>query len=148
VTPYTETEAKGMQRSEWFTSQGQAYRQLQATKPQTLSYAFADSPVALLAWIYEKLIDWTDGYPWTDDEILTWISIYWFSTAGPNAHIRIYYEAGHNPTPLIPDRERASQWVDRVKLGLAHFPREITVVPRLWGKTLGESVNLSLGEAC
>lgn len=147
VTPYTESETKGMQRSDWFTSQGQAYRQLQATKPQTLSYAFADSPVAFLAWIYEKLIDWTDGYPWTDDEILTWVSIYWFSTAGPNAHIRIYYEAGHNPTPLIPDRERASQWVDRVKLGLAHFPREITVVPRLWGKTLGESVNLSL-ESC
>lgn len=143
VTPYTEAESKGIQRSEWFISQGQAYRQLQATKPQTLSYAFADSPVALLAWIYEKLIDWTDGYPWTDDEILTWISIYWFSTAGPNAHIRIYYEAGHNPTPLIHDRERASQWVDKVKLGLAHFPRELSVVPRIWGKTLGSVVHES-----
>jgi pimeloyl-ACP methyl ester carboxylesterase len=138
VTPYTESEAKGMQRSSWFTSQGQAYRQLQATKPQTLSYAFADSPVALLAWIYEKLVDWTDDYPWTDDEICTWLSIYWFSTAGPNAHIRIYYEAGHNPTDKVPDRERASEWVGQVKLGLAHFPREITVVPRSWGKTLGE----------
>ena len=31
----------------------------------------ADSPVALLAWIYEKSHDWTDDYPWTDDEILT-----------------------------------------------------------------------------
>jgi pimeloyl-ACP methyl ester carboxylesterase len=138
TTPYTEAEKKGMQRSEWFTTQGQAYRQLQATKPQTLSYAFADSPVALLAWIYEKLIDWTDGYDWTDDEILTWISIYWFSTAGPNAHIRIYYEASHNPTEAIPSRERASEWVGRVKLGLSHFPKEITVVPRIWGKTLGK----------
>jgi pimeloyl-ACP methyl ester carboxylesterase len=138
ITPYTESEKKGLERSEWFTTQGQAYRQLQATKPQTLSYAFADSPVALLAWIYEKLVDWTDGYEWTDDEILTWISIYWFSTAGPNAHIRIYYEASHNPTDVIPSRERASEWVDKVKLGLAHFPREITVVPRIWGKTLGE----------
>lgn len=148
VTPYTDAESKGIQRSEWFTSQGQAYRQLQATKPQTLSYAFADSPVALLAWIYEKLVDWTDGYAWTDDEILTWVSIYWFSTAGPNAHIRIYYEAGHNPTPLIPDRERASQWVDRVKLGLAHFPRELSVVPRIWGKTLGKFVNRSFVDTC
>jgi pimeloyl-ACP methyl ester carboxylesterase len=145
ITPYTEKEEKGMQRSEWFTSQGQAYRQLQATKPQTLSYAFADSPVALLAWIYEKLIDWTDSYEWNDDEILTWISIYWFSTAGPNAHIRIYYEAGHNPTDLIPDRERASEWVDKVKLGLSHFPREITVVPRIWAKTLGESILWCVG---
>ncbi len=137
LTPYTEAEANGIKRSDWFLDQGQAYRILQATKPQTLSYAFADSPVALLAWIYEKLIDWTDGYDWTDGEILTWISIYWFSTAGPNAHVRIYYEAQHNPTDKIPDRDRASQWVDCVKLGLAHFPKELSVVPRVWGKTLG-----------
>jgi hypothetical protein len=139
ITPYTDAEKAGIERSNWFTDQGQAYRLLQATKPQTLSYAFADSPVALLAWIYEKLIDWTDGYKWTDDEILTWISIYWFSSAGSNAHIRIYYEAQHNPTDQIPNRDRASAWVDHVKLGVAHFPREITVVPRIWSTTLGES---------
>lgn len=137
LTPYTEAESKGLERSKWFVEEGSGYRHEQSTKPQTLSYAFADSPVALLAWIYEKLVDWTDGYPWTDDEILTWISIYWFSTAGPNAHIRIYYEVSHNPTDNVPSRDRASQWVDRVKLGLAHFPREITVVPRVWGRTLG-----------
>lgn len=143
ITPYTEAEADGIKRSNWFLNDGQAYRQLQATKPQTLSYAFADSPVALLAWIYEKLVDWTHNYEWTDDEILTWVSIYWFSAAGPNAHIRIYYEAQHNPTTQIPDRDRASQWVDHVKLGVAHFPNEITVVPRLWAKTLGERQNQS-----
>jgi len=140
LTPYTEAEQKGMERSEWFMNQGQAYRILQATKPQTLSYAFADSPVALLAWIYEKLVDWTDGYPWTDDEVLTWVSAYWFSTSGPNAHVRIYYEAQHNPTEKVPNRDRASQWVDRVKLGLAHFPKELSVVPRIWGQTLGRLV--------
>ena len=142
ITPYTEAESKGIERSEWFLNEGQAYRQLQSTKPQTLSYAFADSPVALLAWIYEKLIDWTDGYPWTDDEVLTWVSVYWFSTAGPNAHVRIYYEAQHNPTDLIPNRERTTTWIDRVKLGVAHFPREITVVPRVWAKTLGTLFSL------
>lgn len=40
----------------------------QATKPQTIGYSLADSPVGLLAWIYEKLVSWTDDYPWTDDE--------------------------------------------------------------------------------
>lgn len=134
----TERVKKGEERSNWFLNEGQGYRILQSTKPQTLSYAFADSPVALLAWIYEKLHDWTDGYPWTDDEILTWISIYWFSTSGPNAHVRIYYEAAHNPTPKVPGREVASEWNGRVKLGLAHFPKELSVVPRLWGKTMGE----------
>ncbi|KAF1923964.1 alpha/beta-hydrolase [Didymella exigua CBS 183.55] len=140
LTPYTEAEQRGIERSDWFIDQGQAYRILQATKPQTLSYAFADSPVALLAWIYEKLHDWTDDYPWTDDEILTWISIYWFSTSGPNAHVRIYYEAQHNATEQVPNRDRASQWVGKVKLGLAHFPKELSVIPRIWGKTLGHIV--------
>ncbi|KAF2691190.1 alpha/beta-hydrolase [Lentithecium fluviatile CBS 122367] len=146
VTPYTVAEQKGMERSQWFQTEGQAYRQLQATKPQTLAYAFASSPVALLAWIYEKLHDWTDGYPWTDDEVLTWVSIYWFSTAGPNAHVRIYYEASHNATKEVLGRERASGWVGGVKLGLAYFPRELNVVPRLWGRTLGPVVHESENE--
>lgn len=41
---------------------------MQSTKPQTIGYSLADSPVGLLAWIYEKLINWVDDYPWTDDE--------------------------------------------------------------------------------
>ena len=44
------------------------YQAEQATKPQTLGYSLADSPAGLLAWIYEKLVTWTDGYPWADDE--------------------------------------------------------------------------------
>lgn len=47
---------------------GQGYYHLQSTTPQTLSYALADSPTALLAWVYERLVTWTDKYPWTEDE--------------------------------------------------------------------------------
>ncbi len=36
--------------------------------PQTLSYGLTDSPVGLLAWIYEKLVSWSDAYQWGDDE--------------------------------------------------------------------------------
>ncbi len=44
------------------------YFMVQSTKPQTIGYSFADSPVGLLAWIYEKLVAASDNYPWTDDE--------------------------------------------------------------------------------
>lgn len=50
------------------TRTGIGYFQIQCTKPQTLGYALADSPVGLLAWVYEKLATWTDAYPWTPDE--------------------------------------------------------------------------------
>lgn len=55
-------------RAGWFRSRGRGYFDLQSTKPQTLGYSLASSPVGLLAWVYEKLHDWTDAYPWTDDE--------------------------------------------------------------------------------
>ena len=120
LTPYSAREHEGLARTKWFMDEGRGYSAEQRTKPQTIGYALADSPVALLAWIYEKLHDWTDEYPWTEEEILTWVSIYWFSTAGPAASVRIYYEATH--TKGI-DREAISQYVDGVKLGLAFFPK-------------------------
>ncbi|KAI1842814.1 hypothetical protein JX266_010990 [Neoarthrinium moseri] len=142
VTPYTKREREGVGRSKWFTQEGYGYNVEQSTKPQTLGYGLADSPVACLAWIYEKLHDWTDSYPWTDDEVCTWISIYWFSTAGPAASVRIYYETQHNydnrPNKL--DRNRLRSWSPGVKLGFSHFPMDITVYPSTWVRTLGETV--------
>lgn len=143
VTPYTDEEKKGLARTQWFNQEGSGYRKEQSTKPQTLGYALADSPVALLAWIYEKLHDWTDGYSWTDDEICTWVSIYWFSTAGPAANIRIYYESEHPQTQADADvitRDRLQKWVPHVPLGLAYFPKELRVIPKTWGRTMGPVV--------
>jgi hypothetical protein len=135
LTPYSELEKAGIQRSQWFANEGSGYFKEQATKPQTIGYALQDSPVALLAWIYEKLHDWTDNYPWTDDEVCTWISIYWFSVAGPAASARIYYESGHasGPSPF-------NIWIPDVKIGLSHFPKELRVLPRSWAHTLGPVV--------
>ena len=36
------------------------YRTLQATRPQTLSYAMMDSPVGIAAWLVEKFNSWSD----------------------------------------------------------------------------------------
>ena len=137
LTPYNQRERDGPSRNKWMLTQGSGYRHQQGTKPQTLGYALADSPIGLLAWIYEKLHDWTDGYPWTDDEILTWVSIYWFSSAGVAANLRIYYEASHDNHL---GRDRTERWIPHVKLGLAYFPKELTVVPKTWGRTLGPVV--------
>jgi len=66
--PYTAAEKAGMQRIQWFDKEGTGYLTEQSTQPQTLGYSLSDSPVGLLAWIYEKLVNWTDNYSWTDDE--------------------------------------------------------------------------------
>ncbi|KAJ7093781.1 Alpha/Beta hydrolase protein [Mycena epipterygia] len=129
-------EKAGLDRAREVERTGLGYFREQSTKPQTLGYALADSPAGLLAWIYEKLVAWTDKYPWDDDEVLTWISIYWFSRAGPAAPLRIYYEVSaeegvlpsvHDVLPTIP-------------LGYSYFPGEMFNLPRSWARRTGNVV--------
>ena len=81
----TVRELDWLTRTQKFNTEGNGYYKKQATKPQTVAYFMADSPIGLLAWIYGALHDRVDGYNWTDDEILTWISIYYFSRLGAAA---------------------------------------------------------------
>ncbi|KAK7689793.1 hypothetical protein QCA50_006432 [Cerrena zonata] len=133
VTPWSTEECSSLARTQEFAKTGRGYFMQQSTCPQTLGYSLADSPVGLLAWIYEKLVAWTDNYPWTDDEVLTWISIYWFSRPGPAASVRIYYEAEH-----------VLDWDDKrrvpVPTGFSYFPGELVRLPNLWSETLGKVV--------
>jgi pimeloyl-ACP methyl ester carboxylesterase len=138
VSPYTAQEQAGMERSRWFQKEGFGYNVLQATKPSTIGFALTDSPVALLAWIYEKLHDWTDDYPWTDDEVLEWVSVYLFSAAGPAASARIYYENAHADADFT--KRVVWQYNSDVKLGLSYFPKDLVVPPMTWGRTLGPVV--------
>ena len=117
-----------------------------------MAYALHDSPLALLAWIYEKLHDWTDSYPWSDDEILTWVSIYYFSRAGPGAAHRIYYEVQHTSPgtggvgggggggKVACTYDAMREYEPHVPIGLTYNPRDLCVVPSSWGRTLGNVV--------
>ncbi|KAG6855801.1 hypothetical protein H0H87_010754 [Tephrocybe sp. NHM501043] len=128
---YNKREKEGFERTEWFRRFGDGYLKEQSTRPQTLGYSLADSPGGLLAWIYEKLVEWTDGYKWTDDEVLTWVSIYYFSRAGPTASLRIYYEAIHASAAegvnVFSKTEHTT-----IPLGYSYFPKELAILPRSW----------------
>ena len=93
----------------------------------------------------QRLHNWTDAYPWSDEEILTWVSIYWFSTAGPAASARIYYEATHSQGKIVRDRTDLFDWIN-IPLGLAFFPKEVSIVPKTWARTLGPVVYESVYE--
>ncbi|KAF9479934.1 alpha/beta-hydrolase [Pholiota conissans] len=127
---YSASEKEGLKRTEDYLKNGSGYVAQQSTRPQTLGYGLADSPVGLLAWIYEKLVLWTDNYPWDDDEVLTWVSIYWFSRAGSAASLRIYYEVQHDSPEIF----RSDQGT-AIPMGFSFFPKEIVRLPRKWVKT-------------
>lgn len=97
----------------------------------------SDSPVGLLAWIWDKLVDWSDDYPWTEDEVCLWVSMYVFSRAGPDAASYIYYEALHNLDPI--SFEVMQGYID-CPLGIADFPVEICNNPQSWRHTMGPIV--------
>jgi len=88
---------------EWmrrFQADGLGYLELQRTRPQTVAYALTDSPVGQLAWIVEKFKEWTD--PAADlpedavdrDQLLTNVSVYWFTGTGASA-AQFLYETAH-----------------------------------------------------
>jgi pimeloyl-ACP methyl ester carboxylesterase len=143
ITPLTDAEKAGLARTEWYNKVGNGYMIEHSTKPQTIGYSMIDSPVGLLAWIYEKLHDWTDDYAWTPDEILTWISIYYFSKAGPHATQRIYYAFAHGDA-LNGERPVLERIRDisppSVKIGVTRFPRELLLLPKGWVGTMGDVV--------
>ena len=91
MTPEEQAFAGNCQQ--WWYTEG-AYNMLQSTKPQTLAFGLSDSPVGLASWMVEKFNTWSDGgieKAFTKDEILTNISIYYFTDTITTA-IRTYAE--------------------------------------------------------
>lgn len=109
------------------------YQQIQRTKPQSLGYGLNDSPAGLAAWIVEKFHGWSDipqgadGYlddNFSKNELLTNISIYWF-TETITSSARIYYESSKTPVA------KPIEYID-VPTGVAVYPAEIYITPRSW----------------
>ena len=128
--PLTPAESEWLtQRSQWFEREG-GYSHLQGTKPQTLGYSLVDSPAGLAAWILEKFFAWSDGggelvERFDIDELLTNISVYWFS-GNVAATLRIYKENSAHPL-RFDSGERIVP-----PLCFARFPKEIVSPPREW----------------
>jgi pimeloyl-ACP methyl ester carboxylesterase len=116
-------------RAKWLDEEG-AYSHLQSTKPQTLAYGLTDSPVALASWVVEKFRAWSDCdgdvvKRFSLDELLTNVSIYWFSR-NIGATLRIYKE-NRGSLLTFSEGERLA-----VPMSFAAFPKEICPPPREW----------------
>lgn len=89
LTPDERAAYDAMMSADWVT--GVDHHALLRAAPQTLSYAWQDSPVGLLAWLTQKFTDFgTSGDPLDEvidrDLLLTNASVYWFTgTSGTSA---------------------------------------------------------------
>jgi pimeloyl-ACP methyl ester carboxylesterase len=97
LASFSEVEKARLERLNNYLSDGSGYFHIQASRPQTIGYGLADSPVAQLAWIVEKFKEWThptDALPEAAidrDEILTNVTIYWLTNTGASS-AHMYYE--------------------------------------------------------
>jgi microsomal epoxide hydrolase len=122
----TEEERRFLAALEAWLKEETGYQWIQGTRPQTLAFGLADSPVGLAAWITEKYRAWTDcsGDPrnaLSMDEMLGNISLYWFTNC-IGASFWPYYARMHGPWPI--DGKIG------VPTGYCEFPREILRPPR------------------
>ena len=121
-------EQEALDKLQLFANCESAYARQQATKPQTLGYALADSPVGQAAWIYEKFRTWSDcdGDPETvlsRDEILDNIMLYWLTNSGASS-ARLYHESMGSFRPKHVT----------LPVGFSAFPKEIIPTPRKWAE--------------
>ncbi|HET6671964.1 MAG TPA: epoxide hydrolase [Agromyces sp.] len=121
-----------------------AYGHVQSTRPDTLAVALNDSPAGLLAWLVEKLVEWSDTPPGdpsvverriSRDRILTEAMIYWV-TQSIGSSFRPYYEGADKPDPIPPTSVPAAVFIQRHEadypetLARRHY-RDLRVFDRL-----------------
>jgi epoxide hydrolase len=101
------------ERAVWAEERG--YLDLQAHRPETIAAALTDSPVGQLAWIAEKFQTWTNPSAATPDQavdrdqLLTNISLYWFTRSGASA-ARFVSEAAHSGLDWVAPSNVPAGW--------------------------------------
>jgi len=126
-------EKAGVEKMNKFRESGTAYAMEHATRPSTIGHVLASSPLALLAWVGEKWLDWSDKDP-TIDQILESVAFWWLTETFPRS-IYPYRDLGWF---VSSDASRPPPKIElvEVKTGYSYFPQEIAPVPELWARKM------------
>ena len=124
----TEQEQSALAGVKFYQEFDSGYSKQQSTRPQTLAYGLADSPIGQAAWIIEKFYQWMDcdGHPenlCTKDQLLDNVMLYWITNSAASS-ARIYWES-FGKGELNPVSMPA---------GISVFPKEILRTSERWAK--------------
>lgn len=124
----TQDETQAVTKLEYYLDRETGYAKEQQTKPQTLAYLLADSPLGQAAWIVEKFRTWSDcgGDPlsvFTMDELIDNIALYWLTNTGGSSG-RLYWESLES---AFDANDPIGIWA-----GATIFPEEIFRPSRRW----------------
>ncbi|MDG1207076.1 MAG: epoxide hydrolase [Pseudomonadales bacterium] len=124
----SELEKAALGAMKFYQDHDSGYSKQQSTRPQTLGYGLADSPVGQAAWIIEKFYQWMDcdGAPEnivSKDELLDNVMMYWIPDAGASS-ARIYWESMNG----------GNMDLVSMPVGCSIFPKEIFKTSERWAK--------------
>jgi microsomal epoxide hydrolase len=77
-------ELAGLDRGKIWMETGFGYSLEHGTRPSTISHVLSSSPLALLAWVGEKFLDWTDEDP-SVDFVLEMATLWWLTETFPTS---------------------------------------------------------------
>ncbi|HSX16226.1 MAG TPA: epoxide hydrolase [Candidatus Saccharimonadales bacterium] len=132
----TDDEKRAFEQVGRFFGKHAAYALEMNTRPQTLGYALADSPVGLAAWIIDhgdgsgqpglmgQILQGDTSSAVTRDDILDNITLYWLTGTAASA-ARIYWES---KGPLFKAIDISAP------AAISVFPNEIYEAPRSWAE--------------
>lgn len=111
----------------WQRDEG-GYQAIQSSRPQTLAFALADSPVGIASWIVEKFRAWSDCggdvlSAWPVETLIDTLMIYW-TTNTIGSSIRYYYDATRL-RPVLGTGDFVTP-----PTGVAMWPHDIALAPR------------------
>ena len=126
----TDAERDSLAAMQFYQNHDSGYSKQQSTRPQTLGYGLADSPMGQAAWILEKFYQWMDcdGLPQNVvslDELLDNVMLYWLPNAGASS-ARIYWESFGSST--------LSSLPVTVPSAISIFPKEIFKTSERWAR--------------
>lgn len=128
----SELEQGALDSVTYYSESDSGYSKQQSTRPQTLGYALADSPVGQMAWIVEKYHSWMDcardgikhpEHVLSKDELLDNVMLYWLTNSSASS-ARLYWESFGQPNMEPID----------LPTGCSIFPKEIFRTSRRWAE--------------
>ena len=133
----TDQEARALQNLEQFGTYGNAYAKEHGTKGGTIGLVLSSSPIALLAWIGEKFIEWTDTTP-PLQQILDSVTLYWLTDTFPRCIYPYidFFGRGEKSTVFHGD----PKYHCKKPMGFSWFPKELGPVPVAWAKKTGDKM--------
>jgi len=118
-----------------FATYHRGYGVIQGTRPQTIGYSLADTPVGLAAWLldhdattYEHLTQLFAGHPYgaiTRDDWLDNTTLYWLTNTAASA-ARLYWQQAVTGTNFYAPADVS------LPAAVSVFPEEYVQAPRSW----------------